>query len=353
MFGEISKAFGKTFLIACFAPVSLLTAANVVLIRHHLVSKTWLADWHGFGFDKSLALGVATLVGATALFFLGSWVYRLFEGYSRGQCGIFGILALGMGLAGAKYGVLRPEVASLASTVGSLLLLVWLMHFILQAYRRRRFTTERDRLEARPANDAARGKAMRELIKAYPGERDLVLPTRLGNMIRAFEHHPYALYRIDPISGWARLISQIPDGFASQIEDAKMGVTIRLNVTVVLGLLALELWFINSVTPRPWLPLAAAICIVSSYGSYRSSFAPAMAWGEYVRSAFDLYRLDVLKQLGIEMPTGPFTIQQERDIWQVVQYATYYVTDPGDRLKFTVPPRGTEKHPPTAHAVFE
>jgi hypothetical protein len=49
------------------------------------------------------------------------------------------------------------------------------------------------------------------LAREFPGQSDYILPTRFGNVIRAFEFYPKAMYGIDSISVWPRLIKIISD----------------------------------------------------------------------------------------------------------------------------------------------
>ncbi len=80
-----------------------------------------------------------------------------------------------------------------------------------------------------------------------PDMQALLLPIRLGNVIRCFERYPFLVYGMDGIVFWPGLVSKIDSGFA--------------------------------------------------------------AWGVQVRSAFDLYRSDLLEGLGSRQ--NPLTYQEE------------------------------------------
>ena len=74
-----------------------------------------------------------------------------------------------------------------------------------------------------------------------PPKKDNVLPTKLGNVIRAFEYHSHILYRIDPISSWPRLVAVIPKSYQEQIGEAQSTFSFMLNVSFFSTILVFEL----------------------------------------------------------------------------------------------------------------
>src|ERR1035441_138725 len=60
---------------------------------------------------------------------------------------------------------------------------------------------------------------------------------------------------------------------------------------------------------------------------YFAACPNAANWGEVVRGAFDLYRHDLVRQLGVEVPKAPITLSDERKLWRSIQRVTYYLED--------------------------
>ena len=75
----------------------------------------------------------------------------------------------------------------------------------------------------------------REWFLFYPARRALVMPTKLGNILRAAELYPLLRYNVDAVVTWPRLQSLLPEEFASGLRDAKASVDLLLNLTSTSG----------------------------------------------------------------------------------------------------------------------
>ncbi len=199
----------------------------------------------------------------------------------------------------------------------------------------------------------------RHLNAMFPGKRDLVLPTRLGNVIRSQEHYSDLQYSIDAITLWPRLIASIPKDYIAALDDAKVALDFMLNSSLLSAILALAalsaglfyppalpVWDTTWALWLPWLFSWIAFALLS-YLFYLGAISRASAWGALVKSAFDLYRWDLLKQLGYTQP--PATPQEERKLWQNISrqmiYGTYYT---GPRPSYT--PLDSPSNPTTLQA---
>jgi hypothetical protein len=81
---------------------------------------------------------------------------------------------------------------------------------------------------------------------------------------------------------------------------------------------------------------------------YQLSFAAATNWGETVKSAFDLYRLDLLGQMGVKLNKTEFSSAEEQDIWHELQWAMKYRYLPKECLvKFEFKPDKLNKNKDT------
>jgi hypothetical protein len=153
-----------------------------------------------------------------------------------------------------------------------------------------------------------------------PDAAEYVLPTRLGNVIRCFERYSMLAYGMDAIVLWPRLTSKIDPTFASTIDDAKSSFDFMLNSSflsalTLVGMLGVSIW--NPI-PLKFAALLswgwrAGIFLFLTLIFYVWAVNRAGAWGSQVRSAFDLYRLDLLKALGYQQ--RPLTFQEEKRIW--------------------------------------
>lgn len=177
-----------------------------------------------------------------------------------------------------------------------------------------------------------RDEAGRAKVSSYP-RISSVLPTRLGNVIRAFENYPYRQYGMSGIELWPRLLPLIPSEHAKTIETAKTRFDFMLNasaLSVALGLLVLTTAVFAPLEPGDGTLAEIAValaCAGLSVAFYRGSVGRAEEWGGHVKAAFDLYRRKLLVELGIR--SVPTTLREERDLWHELRLQITFL-DPWD-----------------------
>ncbi len=172
------------------------------------------------------------------------------------------------------------------------------------AFHRRR----RGRLAARQVHSAGRPSAdeladMRlaeaALRRLYPPAVG-VLPTKLGNVLRAAEHQAGSRYGLEATVAWTRLYPLLSKNVAALVDDERdqLDLTARFCVVfVVATVVSLGLL----VSHGPWL-LVPAATLVLAWLSYRAAVAAALAYGEGIATAFDLHRFDLLRALRLPLP---------------------------------------------------
>ena len=166
--------------------------------------------------------------------------------------------------------------------------------------------------------------------------RSQILPTRLGNAIKAFEEYPYLQYGMDAITLWPRIVAVASKDYLTGIDDAKTSLDFFLNASflsamtsavLLVAVLAFKRPFANYLTFIFWAVEVAGLAM-ASWLFYRSSISRAAAWGEMVKGTFDLYRWALLKQLGYSQKL--VTRQSERDTWREISQQIIY-QDPATR----------------------
>jgi len=178
------------------------------------------------------------------------------------------------------------------------------------------------------------------------------LERKRKSQIRAFEDYANKIYNIDPITGWPHLTAVIPSSYKEELEKAQVDFNFALNLSFLAIILGFEcLFFIGK--PNLSRSLVLLICCFTlSYVAYNISCSYARWWGEYVRSAFDLYRYDLLKQLGIYLPPMPLMLKQEKEIWSRLQEQTFFVINSGNP-DFQMFPHGLKFLPKSSSAKPE
>ncbi|MFF8293279.1 hypothetical protein ACF068_29240 [Streptomyces sp. NPDC016309] len=215
-------------------------------------------------------------------------------------------------------------------------------------------------------------------LGAYPAERSLVMPTALGNVVRAVEGYGGERYGVDTVLVWPRLHPLLPEVVVKAEAQARTVLDLLLNVCLSVVLFGLPLSVavpFGGVRPMPWwLPLLPLLCAVAvrsapaallsaaalavrvpelpdgwsagragvglpwaltglavvallATATYRAAVESAVAWGEHVKAAVDLHRWRLLDELHMGRPADP---GQERLVWGEVTGLLHrgYAPDP-------------------------
>jgi hypothetical protein len=151
----------------------------------------------------------------------------------------------------------------------------------------------------------------------YPRRSEDIMPTRLGNILKAAEAYPgdKRRYGMDAVFFWPRLLAVVPDSTRADLSDARASMAMLLNVCTlsfalaVGSLIALAVLDIRVATAF-WAVGAGGLLL--SFLAYRSALGPAGVYADLVRSSFDLYKADLLTKLGFALPAN---LADERQLW--------------------------------------
>ena len=168
---------------------------------------------------------------------------------------------------------------------------------------------------------------------AFPVRETSILPTRLGNVIRAFEGYANVKYGIDAIMLWPRLAEKLPKDTSESLDSAKASFDFMLNCSVLSILTAAAVLTAGLVRHHPFTssylggwPVQTACFCALAYLSYLGAINRAASWGMEVKVAFDLYRFDLLTGLGYKTEiSGPV---EERALWEQISFQFLYPDAP-------------------------
>lgn len=173
---------------------------------------------------------------------------------------------------------------------------------------------ERKRAEVSAAEDA--------LQKSFPVPpaaltADKVAPTRLGNILLSAETYSADRYGVDAVRMWPRLYTLLPATLTDSLAAARDSMEFLLSVSFLSAVYtpAASIYLITASASLPWVLGTLAISAAISWASYVAALGPAGVYGEMVRTAFDLHRLDLFRQLRVPMPATP---EEERQRWDDV-----------------------------------
>ncbi len=169
-----------------------------------------------------------------------------------------------------------------------------------------------------------------------------LLPTTLGNVLRAAEDRAGVRYGIEGVALWPRLHALLPAEMASGIEDEVMqlDVSVRLVltwlVTALIGTIMLAAHPTGVGHHPGWIAAVAAMLLLAQL-SYRGAVESALAHGRDIEVAIDLYRSKVLDIARLPVPVS---LSQERQQFTdlLILYDSDSIEEPAEMVYRVDPP---------------
>ncbi len=325
------KELGRSYIVSAFFPSAFFVSVGILLFRGFipasLENQFWSNKLDEWGSGQWVISVVLILWVAFLLYSANDVTVKFFEGY------------------------LMPDY------------LRRFLKWILQSWRFSKATKEYDaylKLDAKLSKIREKGKtpsrkffkkhheqyrkARRELqeheINA-PFEYDNVLPFRLGNVLRASEMYANDRYYIEGLTIWPRLLPLMPKAFTAIMEEQhnhlmfllNSALLAYINALISFGIVAFGHWFPKNIflDGNEYISIKGFFYIgivfsVFGYRLYKVGVNVAESLGFYLRSAYDLYREDLLRQLNWKLPN---TLDEEKELWESI--CLFYST--GDKLK--------------------
>jgi len=317
MLSSLPKLADKTFVLGFAMPVLLFLAAALALFSDlPAVSALLRQVVEEGGFEKLIHLLLMTWALAVLLLLTNHLQYQILEGY-------------------------RWPLSKMR----------WLQRKELQRFDRlvARLNKLRDEWEAAIAShvDFPREKMRnsdkleREFVVQFPADRALILPTRFGNAIRAFESYSRDIYGADSIPLWSHLATVMSKEVQGAVEDARARVDCLVNICFLMSIVAIasSFRFLNTIAwtypinllltqPAPvvaalnwWFAVAAAGSALLARITYRLSIEQVYVWGGHVKAMFDCYLPELATKLGYQVPSSR---EEEVKFWLTVSRRAIY-----------------------------
>lgn len=174
---------------------------------------------------------------------------------------------------------------------------------------------EMDRTAADIEEAGSEESFMEELFVSYSDNEENVLPTTLGNVIRAAEDYAQSRYHADYLLVWPRLAHVCSERFVMDYEAMRAQVDFLLVVSAYSGLFSILSGAVVLVLAGPlWLFLLGVILSgLIAWLGYNTAVKAAIEFGEQMRASMDLFRLNLLEQLSFGKPSSP---ADEEAMWK-------------------------------------
>lgn len=147
-----------------------------------------------------------------------------------------------------------------------------------------------------PASAARESIALELRLDRFPDSPDALMPTRLGNVLRASERRTWDRYGLDAVRCWPRMWLLLPADAKQEVSSAQAAVDASVALWSFAALFAV--WVVWAW----WAPLVGLTVAVAAYASILSQ---ASVFGTLVEASFDLYRTELYRMLRWPVPPNP------------------------------------------------
>jgi hypothetical protein len=161
-----------------------------------------------------------------------------------------------------------------------------------------------------------------EKLARYPLDDRQVVPTRLGNAIRAFETYGKTRFNLDSQTLWSELCSLVPKYLQNELDRSRAIV----DFFVALFYACFSAAILSIVAGISGFAMKSnfvfgALMLLASWGAYEMAVRSCAYWRATVQALVDLGRVDLAKGLGLKLPA---TLSEEREMWGYVTSYVYY-----------------------------
>lgn len=314
--GYLEK-LGGNFMIAAFIPSLAFVAASTIAFRPLLpVNFVERVQSSLSPLDSSgwIVLLTAIMMGFI-LTSLNTYIYKLFEGYFLPE---FFKPLLRIELKRArqirnKRDFINKKIARIRK---------WQQGWLkakLPTYQRKKLERINSRIE-QLINQ--RDALAAEYDLKYPPVDSMIMPTRLGNIVRAAEAYAQSRYYADSVVLWPRMVWAIDREYMSHVDSANDQCSFLLNSALLSGVFAVMAFTASGYELiRNINSSAGMYCLIGllalgvAWFFYTASLLNVTKYGNLIRSSYDLFRFNLLEKLHLKLPPNS---QQEKELWEQI-----------------------------------
>jgi len=185
----------------------------------------------------------------------------------------------------------------------------------IETQRKQQTSTSTDNQEMAKVKAIARaGESVVEQFTYYPPVHHLgsLMPTRLGNILRASELYAYDRYGIDSVIIWTRLRPLLSNEVVAALETSGTARDFMLLTSVLSEAFTLFWCPVLAIFTSNWqLFLPCSLGWPLAWICYHSAVQSTLAFSEQVKTVFDLHRNDLLKALNRKIPSDAAAERKE------------------------------------------
>lgn len=161
-----------------------------------------------------------------------------------------------------------------------------------------------------------------EQLKAFPEDPGMLMPTRLGNALKAMESYGVSRFGLDSQTFWYELQAAAPDAIRTATRETRASVDFFISSIAHLTLLGCACIAALPLVDNPIVvTLAAAISLSLTPLAYSQASANVLEWHWSIRALVNTSREGLATSLGLALPANS---ADEWDMWQAVSGLAHY-----------------------------
>jgi hypothetical protein len=170
-----------------------------------------------------------------------------------------------------------------------------------------------------------------EKLARYPASDNEVVPTRLGNAIRAFETYGSERFGLDAQTLWSELCAVVPEYLQKDMDQARAIVDFFISTfyaSALSSLLALACGFAQPDKPAAFV--FSIVALLVCWGAYEMAVRSCAYWRATNQALVNLGRSPLARSLGLALPQ---TLAEEKEMWiHLTSYVYYGVNETGQEI---------------------
>lgn len=167
-------------------------------------------------------------------------------------------------------------------------------------------------------------------IPTYPAREDQVMPTRIGNELKAMETYGVNTIGLDSQILWYELYSEAAQPLREVIDDSELradtfvcAIYVALGFTTATIAGAIWEWTSGHLGPKLWLTAAIGLLVLPLL--HRGLLAAIDEWAAGIRALVNNGRITLIQKYGLRDPENR---AEEREMWQALTGFIYYAGAP-------------------------
>ena len=275
---EALKALIQSLQISTIIPSLLIISINIFYIFPNIWPNS---DWSFTNYSLNIMFAIITIMFSNLYYAFNFTIIRILEGY---------------------FGWDSPILKPLKQ---------------IKVLEKKKLYNNLLRQKAYYMNSIIGKNAVQYLDTYFPNNKDSILPTRLGNAIKAFEDYPSLRYGIDSVALWPRLAPILVENkYIEFVSQQKSSFDFLINLMIATIICSFELVYLciylNKILFCIFILIASFLSIKFLYFGIING---AVQWGFSVRVAFDLYRKDLWTLLRLKSVN---TFSDEINRWKEI-----------------------------------